>query len=104
MRKHWVDKASFDWGPEQRESFLHIQKSISDHAMSGSARPLQHHLATDASKHRLRGGLFQLPVEVPGTEVVEKHNTSFCIIMCMLFWLEEAEFDITQPVRELWQL
>lgn len=91
IRKKWVEKDTFDWGPEQQKSFEHIKQAISDNAMSGVDEELQLHLATDASKYCLGGILFQLPGEPPGTEAIEKHKNSLKIIMFMSFKLEEAE-------------
>ena len=100
VRRKWVEKSTFDWGDEQRQSFLHIQKSISENAMSGLDENLQVHLATDASKFGLGGVLFQLPGEPAGTEAVEKHKSSFRIVMFLSFKLEEAETRYHTTERE----
>ena len=59
--------------------------------MSGVDENLQIHLATDASKYSLGGVLFQLPGEPPGTEAIEKHKSSFRIVMFLSFKLKEAK-------------
>ena len=100
VRKKWVEKETFDWGPEQQESFLHIKKSISDNAMSGIDENLQVHLATDASKFGLGGVLFQLPGEPAGTEAVERHKSSLRIVMFLSFRLEEPETRYHTTERE----
>lgn len=100
VRKKWVEKGSFDWGDEQRQSFYHIQKSISENAMSGVDESLQMHLATDASKYGLGGVLFQLPGEPPGTEAEDRHKKSLKIIMFISFKLEEAETRYHTTERE----
>ena len=35
VRRKWVEKGSFDWGEEQKQSFQHIKQSIFKNAMSG---------------------------------------------------------------------
>ena len=68
--------------------------------MSGVDKSLQMHLATDASKYNLRGVLFQLPGESPGTEAEDCHKKSLKIIMFMSFKLEEAETRYYTTERE----
>ena len=100
IQSKWVEKDTFDWGPEQQKSFKHIKKLISDNVMSGVDDDLQIHLATDASNWCLGGVLFQLLNEPPGTEVQEKHKKSLKIIMFMSFRLEEAETHYNTTERE----
>lgn len=100
IRKQWVEKESFDWGPEQQASFEHIKRSISENVMSGADDDLQFHLATDASKYCLGGVLFQLPGIAPGVEAIEKHKNIYKIVMFMSFRLEEAEVRYGTTERE----
>ena len=100
IRKKWVEKDSFDWGEEQRQSFQHIKQSISENAMSGIDEDLQIHLATDASKYGIGGVLFQLPGEPPGTPAEEKHKGISRIIMFLSFKLEEVETRYHTTERE----
>ena len=100
VRKKWVEKDTFDWGDEQRQSFQRTQRSISNNAISGMDENLLVHLATDASKYTLGGVLFQLPGEIPGTEAVDRHKTNFPIVMFPSFKLEEAETRYHTTGRE----
>ena len=100
MRKRWVEKDSLDWEQEQKQSFQHIKRPISENALSGVDENLQMHLATDASKYGLGGVLFQLPGEPPGTPAEEKHKRISRIIMFLSFKLEEAETRYPTTERE----
>ena len=98
VRKKWVEKEQFTWGPEQRKSFEYIKDAVSNNAMGGADPAVQYHLATDASKWCLGGVLFQLVDAPPGTEATHSYKEHICIIMFMSFRLEDAEtrYDTTE--------
>lgn len=98
VRKKWVEKAEFTWGPEQQSSFEYIKNAISSNAMEGTDPEVQYHLATDASKWCLEDVLFQLVDASSRTEATHSYKENIRIIMFMSFRLEDAKtrYDTTE--------
>ena len=84
VQTQWVKKNG-EWTGKQQALFDYIKQFILENAMAGANPKIQFHIAIDASKTDIERILFQLPGELPGTEVNPKHKASKKIIMFLLF-------------------
>ena len=91
VRKKWVEKAEFTWGPEEQKSFEYIKDAVSNNTMGGANPAVQYHLAIDEIEWCLGGVLFQLVDVSSGTEATNSYKEHIRIIMFMSFRLEDAE-------------
>ena len=98
VRKKWIEKEQFTWGPEQQNSFEYIKDAVSNNVIGGTDPAVQYHLATDASKWCLGGVLFPLVDALPGTEATHSYKEHIRIIIFISFRLEDAEtrYDTTE--------
>ena len=82
IRRTYIEKDTFDWGPRQKASFLAIKDAITNNAIAGTDPNLQFHLSVDASQTSIGGVLFQMKRVKPGTEAATK------------FAQKSADFDV----------
>lgn len=100
IQRKYVEKDSFDWGPNQQKSFDEVKAAITNNAMSGADPDLQFHLAVDASEEAVGGCLFQLQGQPAGTEASPKFLPNERIIMFLSFRLNDAESRYVNSERE----
>ena len=100
IRRKWIEKDTFDWGPAQQEAFDKVKQAIYTNAMAGADPNLQYHLATDASMSALGGCLFQIRDAPPGTEATPTIALNERIIMFLSYRLNNTETRYSNSERE----
>lgn len=58
IRRTYIEKDTFDWGPRQESSFQAIKDAITNNAVARADPNLQFHLSVDASQTGIGGVLF----------------------------------------------
>jgi len=90
----------FNRGSDQQRSCEHRRRSILSNAVYGGQERQQYHLSTDVSKSALRGVLFQLVNQLPGTVSSPKNRKDQPIIMFISKPVTGAEMRDSTMERE----
>lgn len=85
MRKRFIERDQFLWGPEQDLAFCAIKDAILHNLVTGADPKLQFHLAVDASLCAIGGVLFQMPGVSTGEEATPKFRMNERIILFLSF-------------------
>lgn len=91
IRKVYVEKKEFTWGPTQKASLNAIKYAIANNAMAGSDLEMQFQLAVDTSQIAIDGVLFQLYGTPVGTEAIAKLGDQEQINLFLFYWLADVE-------------
>lgn len=91
VRKVYVEKKEFTWGPAQEASFNAIKEAIANNAMARSDPEMQFHLAVDTNQIAIDGVLFQLHSTSAGTEATTKFGDREWINLFLFYQLADAE-------------
>lgn len=100
IRRTYIEKGTFDWGPRQEASFQAIKNAITNNAVAGADPNLQFHLTVDASQTGIGGILFQMKGVKPGTEAATKFAENERIVMFLSYRLTDAETRYGNSERE----